>query len=314
MQLAFPVLLDGETAQNGTALASGEGISEFQVSLQHPGCRPLEIGISNEHQGCRNKVVVSAMAQIDGLQRGRGLGRPRRRAPRSGPSPRVRWLRSRPGVLGRAEVAGRRSDAADQRFTACGPAGRSLPVPACSEGCHEVPLIGPLFNELQCYTVPSRNATDSPVPAHFVLATYCPQAPSTMTERPYRLSARFVETIREPGTYGDGRGSGGLSLRVKRTARGHLAKSWGQRVVVKVQKNESTPLGASAVPGWGAKWRLLPLSKSAIIAAWRTALAERTGVEPVNGGLSTETHASDAATLPLSHLSYLRVTTRANSG
>ena len=53
-----------------------------------------------------------------------------------------------------------------------------------------------------------------------------------MTERPYRLSARFVETIREPGTYGDGRGSGGLSLRVKRTARGHLAKSWGQRISV----------------------------------------------------------------------------------
>ena len=53
-----------------------------------------------------------------------------------------------------------------------------------------------------------------------------------MTERPYRLSARFVETIREPGCYGDGRGSGGLSLRVKRTARGHLAKSWGQRISV----------------------------------------------------------------------------------
>ncbi len=53
-----------------------------------------------------------------------------------------------------------------------------------------------------------------------------------MTERPYRLSARFVETIRQPGTYGDGRGSGGLSLRVKRTARGHLAKSWGQRISI----------------------------------------------------------------------------------
>ena len=53
-----------------------------------------------------------------------------------------------------------------------------------------------------------------------------------MTERPYRLSARFVETIREPGCYGDGRGSGGLSLRVKRTARGHLSKSWGQRISV----------------------------------------------------------------------------------
>ena len=53
-----------------------------------------------------------------------------------------------------------------------------------------------------------------------------------MTERPYRLSVRFVETIREPGWYGDGRGSGGLSLRVKRTKRGHLAKSWGQRISI----------------------------------------------------------------------------------
>ena len=49
-------------------------------------------------------------------------------------------------------------------------------------------------------------------------------------ERPYRLSARFVEAIQQPGRYGDGRGSGGLSLRVKRTARGHLSKSWGQRI------------------------------------------------------------------------------------
>ena len=50
--------------------------------------------------------------------------------------------------------------------------------------------------------------------------------------RPYRLSARFVATVREPGRYGDGRGSGGLSLLVKRTARGQLAKSWAQRVQV----------------------------------------------------------------------------------
>ena len=55
---------------------------------------------------------------------------------------------------------------------------------------------------------------------------------NTPLQRPYRLSARFVETIQEPGRYGDGRGSGGLSLRVKRTARGHLSKSWGQRISV----------------------------------------------------------------------------------
>ncbi|MXZ61087.1 MAG: tyrosine-type recombinase/integrase [Acidobacteria bacterium] len=51
-----------------------------------------------------------------------------------------------------------------------------------------------------------------------------------MMERPYRLSARFVATIEQPGRYGDGRGSGGLSLLVKHTARGHLAKSWAQRI------------------------------------------------------------------------------------
>ena len=51
-------------------------------------------------------------------------------------------------------------------------------------------------------------------------------------ERLYRLSTRFVETVQHPGRYGDGRGSGGLSLRVKRTARGHLSKTWGQRISV----------------------------------------------------------------------------------
>ena len=51
-------------------------------------------------------------------------------------------------------------------------------------------------------------------------------------ERPYRLSARFVATVQQPGRYGDGRGSGGLSLLVKHTARGHLAKSWAQRISV----------------------------------------------------------------------------------
>ena len=53
-----------------------------------------------------------------------------------------------------------------------------------------------------------------------------------MMERPYRLSARFVATIERPGRYGDGRGSGGLSLLVKQTTRGHLAKSWAQRINV----------------------------------------------------------------------------------
>ena len=53
-----------------------------------------------------------------------------------------------------------------------------------------------------------------------------------MTRRPYRLSARFVANVREPGRYGDGRGSGGLSLLVRRTTGGDLAKSWAQRIIV----------------------------------------------------------------------------------
>ena len=53
-----------------------------------------------------------------------------------------------------------------------------------------------------------------------------------MTRRPYRLSARFVATVREPGRYGDGRGSGGLSLLVRRTTGGDLTKSWAQRIIV----------------------------------------------------------------------------------
>ena len=53
-----------------------------------------------------------------------------------------------------------------------------------------------------------------------------------MTRRPERLSARFVAAVQEPGRYGDGRGSGGLSLLVRRTTRGHLAKSWAQRIQV----------------------------------------------------------------------------------
>lgn len=46
-----------------------------------------------------------------------------------------------------------------------------------------------------------------------------------MKERRYRLSARFVATVDQPGCYGDG----GLFVRVKHRARGHLAKFWAQR-------------------------------------------------------------------------------------
>ncbi|MDD9983217.1 MAG: tyrosine-type recombinase/integrase, partial [Gammaproteobacteria bacterium] len=45
-----------------------------------------------------------------------------------------------------------------------------------------------------------------------------------------KLTHRFVETVSEPGRYGDGRGSCGLSLLVKPTTQGWLSKSWSQRI------------------------------------------------------------------------------------
>ena len=49
-------------------------------------------------------------------------------------------------------------------------------------------------------------------------------------QRPKRLSAAFVKTVNQPGRYGDGRGGFGLSLMVRQTASGGLAKSWAQRL------------------------------------------------------------------------------------
>ena len=49
-------------------------------------------------------------------------------------------------------------------------------------------------------------------------------------KRPVRLSATFCRQVNEPGRYGDGRGSFGLSLLVKETSTGRWAKSWSQRL------------------------------------------------------------------------------------
>ena len=49
-------------------------------------------------------------------------------------------------------------------------------------------------------------------------------------KRPRTLTAAFVKNIAEPGRYGDGRGGFGLSLLVRQSASGRLAKGWSQRV------------------------------------------------------------------------------------
>ena len=50
--------------------------------------------------------------------------------------------------------------------------------------------------------------------------------------RPRTLSAAFVKTINQPGRFGDGRGSHGLSLLVRETANGRWSKTWSQRIRV----------------------------------------------------------------------------------
>lgn len=51
-------------------------------------------------------------------------------------------------------------------------------------------------------------------------------------KKPTPLTARFIETVREPGRYGDGRGSFGLTLNVHKSKSGRITKSWIQRLPV----------------------------------------------------------------------------------
>ena len=49
-------------------------------------------------------------------------------------------------------------------------------------------------------------------------------------QRPQRLSASFIRTVKQPGRYGDGRGGHGLSLLVKPMSAGGFSKSFSQRL------------------------------------------------------------------------------------
>ena len=53
-----------------------------------------------------------------------------------------------------------------------------------------------------------------------------------VANRPKTLTAAFVRAVNQPGRYGDGRGSHGLSLLVKATANGRWSKTWAQRLRV----------------------------------------------------------------------------------
>ena len=102
--------------------------------------------------------------------------------------------------------------------------------------------------------------------------------------RTQRLTARFVETVTEPGRYGDGgRGSHGLILNVHRQATGRISRSWIQRIRI---NGRHTHLGLGAYP------------VVTLAGARATALANRrdvaNGIDPRTGGVPTFAEALDA--------------------
>ena len=100
--------------------------------------------------------------------------------------------------------------------------------------------------------------------------------------RPKTLTAAFCRTISRPGTYGDGRGGFGLTLRVKRTRNGRLSKVWAQRVVI---GGKPTYLGLGSYP------------TVTLAEARRRALKNRREIEagrdPRGGGIPTFARATD---------------------
>ena len=64
-------------------------------------------------------------------------------------------------------------------------------------------------------------------------------------ERPQRLTAKYVESVTRPGRYSDGRGANGLSLLVRRTGDGRIARTWSQRITI---GGRQTNLGLGPFP------------------------------------------------------------------
>ena len=68
---------------------------------------------------------------------------------------------------------------------------------------------------------------------------------SQETRTPKRLSATFVKTVTQPGRYGDGRGSHGLSLLVKPMKFGGYSRTWSQRLRI---NGKPTSIGLGSYP------------------------------------------------------------------
>ena len=100
--------------------------------------------------------------------------------------------------------------------------------------------------------------------------------------RPKTLTALFVQKISQPGRYGDGRGSHGLSLNVHKTANGRVSKSWVQRIRI---NGRLTNIGLGQYP-------ILTLKEARLLCIKnkRTAIS---GVDPRTGGIPTFAEAAE---------------------
>ena len=94
--------------------------------------------------------------------------------------------------------------------------------------------------------------------------------------RPTMLSPSFVARVRTPGRFGDGRGSHGLSLLVRRMANGRISKSWSQRLRL---PDRVTNIGLGAFP-------VVTLAEARKAALENRRLVAQ-GLDPFSGGVPT---------------------------
>ena len=108
--------------------------------------------------------------------------------------------------------------------------------------------------------------------------------------RPKILSASFVKTVRQPGRYGDGRGSHGLSVLIKPTSTGRLSKTFAQRLRL---DGETFNIGLGS-------WPVVTLAEARAKALEnRRAVAQ--GRDPRNPSSSIPTFAEAAETVITLH-------------
>ena len=100
---------------------------------------------------------------------------------------------------------------------------------------------------------------------------------------PTPLTARFVETVSEPGRYGDGRGGHGMTLNVHRMLDGRVSKSWIQRIRI---SGRFTHLGLGSYPVV-----TLAEARKAALTNRRTVAK---GIDPRTGGVPTFAEGLDA--------------------